>query len=389
MTIWVAIGAIVLFLLLLYFSRHQFLRDELPKEVDYSVVTADNSSTYEWHTVSYLGPRVVPYCKDYAWAPALLENELKYLFEKDLLRTDKAHARCILRKSVHAAPLPKKLDDLANAPTLLDSVKRMGGYEHVAHVTQTDDARTPYLFVLRDGSRYLSLALRNTQGVIQRRMVALDALTGLLDEWKRVVDARSLGKDIQYCLCGTHVGILDRISFFYNRHNEAAGPPETQDANKTRAPPAREEPVPLGHGQGQWEVWLHPTVASVNRFGGRVNSVQNYKEGVSSFAYRQNVELLKGAGSDGHYVHYTSITPHYLDPLHVRIPDDLEPLELFWTGNGNVPRTYSESHAPFALALPLTAEAHGTERKIGGTDAACYYHCELLHTHLLHATQTD
>lgn len=341
-------------------------------------ISSGNGTLYEWHHTGG-SLRVVPYCTNYVRYPQLHQREVSFLLENDRLSDPESHARCILRPERDSYSLSARLSEFHDAhdtPSIFELLKlpksyepstdRAAAYAVLAERTHMEHAlndTSPHVFVLRDGRQYVALTLRTAVNVIERRAIEVSDLYAFLDSWKSLVNQRVLGAPVEYCLCSAHLGILDDISFYFDRHAATDG----------------------ARYHGQWQLWLQPRVTRVNTMDGRMrHSNAQYSEAISPFPFYQNRRIMReAAGADygTGLEHYVTVNVRYLSVEKLVVPDHLDARERFWMGHGEVKRVHS-SNAPFALAVPLEDGKHGRERSLTGEETVCYYHCRYLH-HLL------
>jgi hypothetical protein len=313
-------------------------------------VNMRDTTLYEWHDVAGVR-RAVPYCTQYDKAGAIYEEEVRLLLQRDMLKDESRHARCVLRKTPEAkhvwpiaADIAKELQALVNRRAISNvTLPGLSGTEMTP----------PFLYVLRDGERYIRLTVRSDDDThFEPRMVRLADLKSVLSTWQKDVAKGALNAQIHYCMCPAFLGVLDNVTFFLNT--------ATND----------------------WEIWLQPRISYVNPLSA-VDAPRRmrYSKEIAPLPYHQNQQILENAadpsGQNHMFQGFDTIRVQFADPTTVKLPDDLEALERFWMGHGTLRRVHEESN-PFALAVPLASDRFASERLITGADTVCYMHCQHL-----------
>lgn len=312
-----------------------------------STVHLDNTALSEWHVVAG-NDRVVPYCQHYDHANAIYVNEVRHLLSKDLLKSDTAHARCVLRLPPHEGS-DKQLWNLTNATAILQDMTHRVSVAHVLRHSQTPRNASihmpPNLYILRDGERYLRVTVRKADNSgFEPRMVRERELFALLAAWQREISDGMLDAGLHYCMCPAFLGILDNMTFFFDTTTS------------------------------QWEIWMQPRVSSFNMLSKFHAGRMRFSDKIAPFPFYQNRKILDllPDPQDHMVMQYDAVHIQYADPARVQFPDDLDGRERYWMGHGSVKRIH-ETANPFALAVPVTRLS---VKLITGADSVCYHHCQ-------------
>lgn len=324
-------------------------------------VSASNGPFYEWHTVAGVN-RVVPLCTHYDDAETLYESETSFLLSRDMLKDDKMHARCVVRldgPDAHVLPFAAPYDalraTLAKAPPLNRVIaEQYGTWTAAFDVLNLSDAwRRPTLYVLRDGERYLRLAVRvldkDGKARIERRLVSISALVAFLRDWQQDIARHFPGTALHYCMCPAFIGILDAIFF----HHDPA--------------------------DNSWHVWLTAELTDSNTLTKHSGTREDYSDVVAPLPYWQNKWLVDDVNDTTgmqHVVsHYYAVTVAAIDVTgYVPSQGELDTRERFWLGHGTSKRAH-DPNAPFAIAIPIDASQRTPKKLTGRDDTTCFFHC--------------
>lgn len=313
-------------------------------------VNMRDTALYEWHDVAGVR-RAVPYCTQYDKATEIYRDETRLLLERDMLKDETPHARCILRTKPGAGHMWTMAADMSA------ELKALTTRRAISNVTLPGLLETemmpPFLYVLRDGERYIRVTMRSDDDThFQPRMVRVADLKNLLGTWQREVSQGALNSNIHYCMCPAFFGILDNMTFSLNT------------------------------ATNEWEIWLQPSISYVNPLS-LVDAPRRmrYSKEIAPLPYHQNQQIIDAipdtTGQNHMFRGHDTIRIQFADPMLVRLPEDLEERERFWMGHGTLKRVH-EDGSPFALAVPLKRERFSSERLITGADTVCYMHCQHL-----------
>ena len=311
-------------------------------------VNMRDTTLYEWHEVSGVR-RAVPYCTEYDKASAIYEEEVRLLLQRDMLKDETHHSRCVMRTAhdaKHVWPI---------ASNISKELQELTVRRPISNVTlpglSGTEMNPPFLYVLRNGERYIRVTVRSNDDThFEPRMIRLDDLKSVLGAWQKDVAQGALNAQIHYCMCPAFLGILDNITFFLNA------------------------------GTNEWEIWLQPRISYVNPLSA-VDAPRRmkYSKEIAPLPYHQNQQILENApdpsGQNHMFQGFDAIRVKFADPTTVKLSDEIETLERFWMGHGTLRRVHEEAN-PFALAVPLTSDRFATERLITGADTVCYMHCQ-------------
>lgn len=332
---------------------------------DATSVHSGNGVRYEWHQLGDTR-RVVPVCIHADSAEVLYDSEMAYLDAHDMLHGQKPHARCVARlgdATQHAQqfglPFSSLHAALVDAPSVAQVLKQQyGSYKAADAALNMSGAQVrPTIFVLRDGERYVKLAVRvqSEEGTaeyrIERRLVSITAVLHFLQAWQKDIAQHVPGTPMHYCMCPAFLGILDPIYFYYDASTAA------------------------------WQLWFAAEVPEANTLTKYYGTRQAWSEKIAPLPYAQNQRFLDLFQDENQHVvaHYDAISVRLIDVAgYVPTATELDERERFWFGPNAMRRRTYDAAVPFALTVPIP-DSYRVQRKLTGSqDTGCFYHCRHL-----------